>query len=201
MNRILVVGEDALCCALGERLVESCLPGWMLVAAPVDKAGITKLIPDLPRYAKYSQSGQAAVLCIADTDRACAKQLAEQWRPKHAPQEFLLRLAVTEAESWLLADRVSFANYFDVPLNRIPVIPDEVADPTRLVLELAAKSKKKTIRNEVVRDKSATKAGAGYNLHLGAFVRDAWGIHNAASISPSLARAVGRLQTLGAVHG
>lgn len=200
MGRILIVGEDTLCCALGERLVESYLPAWGMVAPPVDKAGITKLVPALPRYAKFSQNTHAAVLCIADTDRGCAKKLAEKWRPKLAPGEFLLRLAVAEAESWVLADRVSFAKYFDVPLNRIPDAPDEVEDPTRLVLELAAKSRKRVIREEVVNRTAPIKAGSGYNLHLGAFVRGAWRTDDAAARSPSLARAVTRLQALGSVQ-
>lgn len=201
MNRILVVGEDALCCALGERLVDSCLPGWIMVAPSVNKAGVTKLVPDLPRYAQFSQNAHSAVLCIADTDRGCAKQLAEKWRPKHAPKEFLLRLAVTEAESWLLADRVSFSKYFDVPRNRLPLNPDEVADPKQLILELVAKSRKKAMREELVSTKVPARAGTGYNLHLGAFVRDEWHIVDAASLSPSLARAVGRLQALGGAYG
>lgn len=201
MGRILVVGEDALCCALGERLVASCLPAWGMVAPPVDKAGITRLVPELPRYAKFSQNTHAAVLCIADTDRGCAKRLVEKWWPKHAPREFLLRLAVTEAESWALADRVSFAKYFDVPLNRIPDAPDELEDPTRLVLELAAKSRKKVIREEVVNRTVPIRAGSGYNLHLGAFIRGAWRIDDAAARSPSLARAVTRLQALESAQG
>lgn len=201
MNRILVVGEDALCCALGERLVESCLPGWNMVTSPVNKAGITKFVPDLPRFAAFSRNSHAAVLCIADTDRGCAKQLVERWRPKHAPQEFLLRLAVTEAESWLLADRVAFSEYFDIPLNRLPVAPDEVPDPTQLILGLIAKSRRKIMRDEIVNAKTPTRAGAGYNLHLGAFARTGWRMADAALSSPSLARAVARLQALGGGKG
>ena len=35
MKRILVVGEGALCCALGERLMAAGLPGWMPGAAQI----------------------------------------------------------------------------------------------------------------------------------------------------------------------
>ena len=43
MTQILVVGEDALCCALGERLVAACLPGWKLAQTSIDTKGVTKL--------------------------------------------------------------------------------------------------------------------------------------------------------------
>lgn len=201
MKRVLVVGEDRLCCALGERLVEDLLPGWHRTAESVDKAGITKLVPELPRYARFARHGDSAVLCIADTDRRCAKELAEKWCPGDAPPNFLLRLAVTEAESWVLADRTSFARHFDVPLNKVPLVPDELPDPTRVVLELVSKSRKKLFREEMVNFSRVTKAGAGYNLHLGGFVRNGWHLHEAASNSPSLARAVSRMQALGAMQG
>ena len=66
MKRILVVGEDALCCALGEKLVAAALPGWSLAGPAIDTKGVTKLIPALPRYSEQAQFVQP-VLCIADT--------------------------------------------------------------------------------------------------------------------------------------
>ena len=74
MSRILVVGEDTLCCALGERLVAACLPDWQLAQPSIDTKGVTKLQPSLPRYLSLARSLHP-VLCIADTDGQCAVEL------------------------------------------------------------------------------------------------------------------------------
>ncbi len=200
MKQILVVGEDALCCALGERLFTICLPDWQLAQAAINTRGITKLVPALPRYLEQAQHIQP-VLCIADTDGKCAADLLSAWLPPFAHENFLLRLAVTEAESWLIADQEGFAQEIAVPLNKLPQHPDEAVDPKRLVLSLARKSKKRVIRDEVVSPIDPSKPGSGYNLHLCAFVKTHWNARRAAQTSPSLARAINRLETLGAKHG
>jgi len=46
MNRALVIGEDALCCALGEKLIRSCVPHLNLDTS-INKNGRTKLFPEL----------------------------------------------------------------------------------------------------------------------------------------------------------
>lgn len=192
MNRVLVVGEDALCCALGERLVAASMPAWSLATAPIDKRGITKLVPDLPRFIEQARHVQP-VLCIADTDGRCAVQLRHDWLPAHLPAGFHLRFAVIEAESWVLADRPSFANHFEVPLNRIPYRTDDIDDPKRLVLSLLSRSRVGRYREEMVSFNRADKPGPGYNLHLCDFVRTRWDHHQARTGSDSLDRALLRL--------
>jgi hypothetical protein len=172
MKRILIVGEDALCCVLGERLVAACLPGWELAQTSIDTKGVTKLQPALARYLGLARK-LYPVLCIADTDGQCAVEWLAKWLPQ-AHAGFVLRLAITEAESWVLADRQGFAHTLAVPLNKLPQSPDEESDPS--------------------------KPGTGYNLHLGAFVCSQWDARRAAQHSPSLARAVQRLERLGVEH-
>lgn len=195
MTRILVIGEDALCCALGERLVACCLPDWRLAGPTIDTRGVTKLLPALPRYAQQAERVQP-VLCIADTDGRCPVDLLAQWRPVRTERCLLLRFAVTEAESWVIADREGTAQALAIPLTRLPHRPDEEPDPKRLLLTLAARSRKRAIREELVSFVDRNKPGSGYNLHLGAFVRSQWDARRAARVSPSLARAVKRIEEL-----
>lgn len=195
MKRILIVGEDSLCCALGERLVANCLPGWQLAGPAIDTRGVTKLLPALPRYAQQAGRVQP-VLCIADTDGQCVVDLLTRWLPTPAERRMLLRFAVTEAESWVLADREGAARALAIPLSRLPHRPDEETDPKRLLLTLAARSGKREIRDEMVSAVDRNKQGTGYNLHLGGFVRTTWDVRRAAAASPSLARAVKRLEEL-----
>lgn len=195
MSRILVVGEDALSCALGERLVGSVLPDWQLAGPSINARGVTKLVSALPRYlqqAKYMQP----VLCVADTDGKCALHLITDWLQGRPAGNLILRLAVTEAESWLLADREGFSEALHVPLNKLPNNPDGEHNPKRLVLNLAKRSRDRRIRDEVVSSVDPSKPGTGYNLHLSRFVRTTWQAARAAESSASLAKALHRLKGL-----
>jgi hypothetical protein len=206
MSTIVVVGEDALCCALGERMVQGCLPEWQLAFAPINKLGVTKLKVDLPRYTEQAAYVQT-VLCIADTDGACPVDLRADWLPRSVPARLLLRFAVKEADSWVLADRAEFARHFGVPLTQVPRDVDALPDPKRALLTLAARSKKRLVREEVVSPFDASKPGTGYNEHLCHFVRTAWRIAAAAESSESLRRAAHALRGLAApaagarIHG
>ena len=191
------MGEDSLCCVLGEKLVATILPGWSLISPSIDKKGITKLIPDLPRFAMYAKYSRP-VLCIADTDGRCAVELLREWRPSNAPETFMLRLAVNEAESWLLADRRAFSAALGVPLTRLPASTDDLPDPKSVVLSLLAKSKVRMIRDEVVSRTDPNKKGSGYNLHLCNFVRQTWDAESARPASASLGRAISHIRRIGA---
>lgn len=193
-----MVGEDALCGAFGERLVEFLLPNWTLAQTPILTGGITRLIPSLPRYIEQARYVQP-VICIADTDGKCPARLIRKWLPNRQEPKFLFRLAVHEAESWLLADPPTFAEFFGVSANSIPGNPDELADPKREVLLLARRSKLRQIRSEVVSVTACEKPGTGYNLHLCRYIRERWRVQQAISSSPSLARAASRISMLGSV--
>ena len=126
-------------------------------------------------------------------------ELRTGWLPAHAPDDFLLRLAVTESESWLLADHATFADFLNIAEMKVPDRPDEVSDAKLTVLNLARRSRKRHIRQEVVSSLYPNKPGAGYNEHLCEFVSNHWQPREAAKRSPSLARALLRLAELGAM--
>ncbi|MFT3812529.1 MAG: hypothetical protein QM740_04030 [Acidovorax sp.] len=196
---MLVVGEDALCCALGERLVAAMLPGWELAGPSIDTKGVTKLIAALPRYAVQAQHVQP-VLCVADTDGQCVKQWLGQHLPRQAQGRFVLRLAVNEAESWLLADREGLAQGLQVASGKLPRQPDEVMDAKGVMLQMLGKSKLRHIRDEAVSRTNPARQGPGYNLHLCEFVHTAWSAERARQVSPSLARACEHLRRVGEEH-
>lgn len=199
MRRIRVVGEDDLCCALGERLVAEALPDWVLSGQSINTHGITKLTPNLSRYVQQALHVQP-VLCIADTDRHCPVQLIRRWLPHGAHSRFLLRLAVSEAESWILADRHGTAEFFGVALKRVPASPETEPDAKRAVLQLAHQSKKRHLRQEMVSQSDRSRQGTGYNLHLRSLVTGQWQPRRAAERSGSLQRALTRLSALESEH-
>lgn len=193
MKSMYVVGEDRISCNLGERLVVDIL-GWSVPIPAIDKGGITKLVSSLPRYAELARN--SPVLCVADTDGRCAVELVRLWRPSGAPAGLLLRLAVTEAESWLLADASGIASYLDVPEQKIPANPDMTVDPKLEVLKLAKRSRRREIRHELVSPSNPQRPGVGYNLHLGEFAARHWDPLRARARSPSLARTIDRLRAV-----
>ncbi len=195
MKQILVVGEDPLTCALGEQLVTELLPGWRMPLPPINKRGVTKLIPELPRFVEQARHVQP-VLCIADTDGQCPKMLLARWLPKSLPKNFALRLAVMEAESWLIADRKALAEFFDIAEKHISTTPDEEIDAKRHLLNLARKSRNRDLRLDLLSQTDASKQGSGYNPQLCRFVKMHWSAQRAAENSASLARAVRRIATL-----
>lgn len=112
------------------------------------------------------------------------------------PASLVLRLAVHEAESWVLADRTEFSRRMGVPAGKIPQQVDALNDPKSTVLKLIGRSRSRLLRTEMVSASDPMKRGSGYNLHLCQFVRHHWNPETAREGSPSLDRAIRRLQTL-----
>lgn len=193
MGSLILVGEDRLCCALGHRLVSHVL-GWALAQPAVDTGGVTKLRTSLPRYLEVAR--HFPVLCIADVDRGCAARISEEWCGNHAPAGFMLRLAVREAESWVMADGDGLSEFLGVPSSKVPARPDEDDDPKRTLLRLARRARARNLRREMVSGTDPSKQGTGYNVHLSTFVGHHWSPTRAEQNSPSLARAIARLNEL-----
>jgi hypothetical protein len=192
---VTVVGEDKLCCQLGARLLSQVLPGWRIAPAPIASGGISKLTPALPRYAEAARFG-TPVLCVADSDGQCPVDLMHLWWPaKNRHARMLLRLAVNEAESWVLADHDGMHAGFKVPPARLPDAPDELQDPKARLLQLVHRHAPAAIRREMVEVDSAgqPRRSTGYAAHLHQFVAQVWDPARAAQRSPSLCRAMGRL--------
>jgi len=186
-----VIGEDALTCALGKKLLEV-TTGELPSIDPINTKGVSKLKASVARYAGLVSLGP--VLCLADTDGKCVVQMLQDWFPAGKPDRFLARFAITEAESWLLADTRGFSDFLGVSEARIPRDPDLVQDPKSQVLSLALRSSKRLIRDEMVGSPDKSKPGTGYNLHLCSFVATAWDPYQAAENSPSLSRAISSIR-------
>lgn len=187
MTGLVVIGEDALCCALGRRIALT-ITGQPLALDPIQTGGVTGLRRNLARYCQLSD--RFRVLCIADTDGGCAKDMRGEWLPKRSLPNFALRFAVQEAESWIMADREALADFLDVRVSRVPLNPDDVYDPKSSLLELARRARDRELRADLVSQFNPTKAGSGYNERLVAFVSTQWRPHVASGQSESLARAV-----------
>ena len=65
-------------------------------------------------------------------DKPCATFLIEDWfegpiadYPKRRAANLLFRIAVHEVESWIMADRESFAKFLGISVHKIPLQTDD----------------------------------------------------------------------------
>ncbi|MCP4666493.1 MAG: DUF4276 family protein [Deltaproteobacteria bacterium] len=141
-------------------------------------------------------------LVLTDLDQTdCPPLLIGKWLsiPKH--ENLLFRIAVREIESWLLAHRRAMASFFGVQENLIPSDPDNLSDPKRFLISLAAKSRKSDLRKAIVpANRSTAKIGPDYNGTLVTFVRDSWQAKEASKSSPSLRRAFNAIEKFTPVY-
>lgn len=139
------------------------------------------------------------VLLITDLDQvACPSKMRETWLGSTpTPSDLLLRIAVREVESWVLADHEAMRQLMGSK-GKLPTCPDELPDPKSHLLQLA-KQASREVRQDLVKEKGAVASqGIGYNTRLGSMVASCWCPERAASRSPSLARTRLRLRELAA---
>jgi len=126
----------------------------------------------------------------------CAPRLRADLLPAQAPR-MCFRIAVTEVESWLMADRDEIARFLGVSRALITQVPDDLADPKLSIVQTAQRSRARAIRDDLVpRPGSGRAVGPAYTSRIVEFVAQAWRPDVAANASDSLARCLNRLQEL-----
>jgi hypothetical protein len=139
-------------------------------------------------------------ICLVDLDQEeCAPGLIQRWLPDGCHPNFLLRVAVPEVESWLIADHENFAAFIGVSKAKLPLYPDQHADLKQVVVNLARQSKIRRVRQNVVPDNnSAIAIGKAYVDELITFTLQKWNIDRARLHSPSLQKALDAFYRLSA---
>jgi hypothetical protein len=133
------------------------------------------------------------VLVDLDHDHPCAGALVNEWLPD-APPLMRLRVAVREVEAWLLADRHGVARFLSVSRDRIPRRVDELDDAKSSMINVAARSRKRAIREGLPPQRNSGRTiGPLYVSELSRFVSEHWDVDDATNASPSLARVLCRV--------
>lgn len=127
-------------------------------------------------------------------DAPCASELVHRILP--APNRLMkLRIAERAAEAWLLADREGIAQFLAISLTRITLNPDVLLDPKVEIVNLAKRSKRRSIREDMVPQQGTTgRVGPGYPGRIIEFARESWRPDVAARQSPSLARCIAAIK-------
>lgn len=107
----------------------------------------------------------------------------------------LVRLAVREIESWLIASRRDLASYLGVSLASIPENPDEIQDPKQALVNIARTSRRPRIKQMFVpRVGISSVVGPGYVDGFNEFMANHWNLEDAMCASTSFRRFVTRVQ-------
>jgi len=157
--------------------------------------GFGKIKRQIEAYNEAAKYGHYFIITDLDNND-CAPSLIREWLPIRINNQLLFRIAVHEVESWLLADRENFAAFFSINQNLVPLKPDNEADPKRIVIYLAKKSRKKEIREAIVPIDDYAINGPGYNIQFQRFIHNTWNINSARKNSPSLDRTIKAFEKL-----
>ncbi|MBI2340730.1 MAG: DUF4276 family protein [Deltaproteobacteria bacterium] len=185
-----LVVEDALSKALAEKILENSRKRFA-VKTVYDRGGVDYIRTKIRAFNKAAKSIPYFVL--ADLDRyGCAPDLIKDWLASDNKQKnLILRIAVKEAEAWLLADKKNLASYLKINAGLVPEQIESINDPKTILINLARRSTSSKLRSAIVPDVSTRSIiGPDYNGVLTNFVRNFWDIREAQKRSDSLRRAI-----------
>ena len=189
MTDVALATEDELSEAVGLKLLSEHHALTATKALLLRRNGYGYLRSRMPNWRQMA--GRQIVVVITDLDRiACPLALLDDWlgagRP--CPRNLLLRVAVHEIESWLLADHAGMRNLLG-KRGRLPERPDELADPKQTLLSLAQKAPRPVKVDLIAEIGAVAQQGLGYNRRLVDWVHAEWSPQRASVKSPSLSRA------------
>jgi hypothetical protein len=157
------------------------------------KSGKTQLIPKIGGYNKAAELSPWLVLLDLDNDAGCAPEYRDRILPQRAPR-MCFRVAVRAIEAWLLADRSRISAFLHVREGVVPRQPEILNNPKKALIELAAESEDRTIREHLIpRPGSGRSEGPAYASRLMEFILDpkeGWRPEVATKLAPSLKSAL-----------
>lgn len=191
MTPIAIATEDQLSEAIALRLIAE-LSTPHEVRHTLRKQGSGYLRSKMDNWRQMAQ--QQVMVVLTDLDRVnCVVEFRKQWLGGDCPSNLLLRVAVREVESWVLADHTAMRELMGAK-GTLPPHPDALADPKQTLLQLA-KGAPRSVRDDLLKVAgSQVSPGLGYNARLTGWVASVWNPQRAAERSPSLARTRLRLK-------
>ncbi len=133
-------------------------------------------------------------LVLTDLDQhECPPTLIANWFDTPIHQNMIFRVAVKEVEAWLLADIEGCSKFFGVSQVNFPRQPETEPDPKRTLIAIASKSRKRSIREDIIPINQNATIGPNYNGRLWEFVFEHWEVARAMERSDSLRRAFNKL--------
>ena len=195
VSDLKVVVEDAVSEAVMTRLLAHV--GYSGKADYRIERGNGNIRKNIDKYKGASRHVPHVVL--TDLDRyPCPPALLDDWQVGSLPSTMSFRIAVREAEAWLLSDRQNIATFLMTAVEKVPCNPESLDDPKQTVFGVIRKSRKRRLVEEMVPQPGA-HIGPLYNERMCDFVLNHWHIEAAAENAPSLARSLARISAF--LHG
>ena len=160
------------------------------------KNGKDGLLEKLGGFNQAARFAPWVVLVDLNAGADCAPAYAELVLPD--PSDGMnLRIAVRQAEAWLMADLSGLSQFLRIRQAELPGDPDgEPNAKIRLVNAARNSRNNRVVADMVPREKSGRKTGPAYAARVIEFVARHWDIDSASQHSDSLARCVHRLRNL-----
>lgn len=191
----LIATEDALSEAVAFKLLERCNLARERIK-PLREGGFGYLKSHFGKFVNAARNGRHVFMLTDLDNRACVSSLLSDWQGGTViPENFLFRVAVREVESWLVGDRMQLAMFFGISAAKIQLHPESIPHPKEYLLRLAASAKAEIRRDLLPKDGALALQGFGYNERLTDFVDNFWSPTRAGAVSPSLKKAISRLET------
>jgi hypothetical protein len=193
-HSLIIAVEDELSGAVMSKLV-ACSGRNFTINRVFNARGNVRLREGMAKFRAASRVLPHIVL--TDLDRCpCPLELINNWSARQLPPQLLFRIAVREVEAWLMADRAGIAQFLHIDISKVPQAPETEEDPKRTLINLARKSRKRRLAQEIVPETGSTaKIGVLYNAHFVNFVNYFWDIEQARLCAPSLDRTLSRIST------
>jgi hypothetical protein len=161
---------------------------------PLDKGGGGRFWKDAPQY-NQAAARIGLVLGLADLESfPCPSGLIQRHLRSSLHPNFVLRIAERMLESWLLAD-TGLARFIGIPRELLPRNPDAEVNPKQTLVNLARRSKSRSVRNDLVPEEGSLGiVGKGYTPRMSEFIEHHWRPNEAQQRSESLRRALAAIR-------
>lgn len=181
--------EDVLSEAVTKQLIADANPE-MVIDQVIGRQGFGFLKNKLRALNHAAHNGIVSVM-VADLDtHECPERLRRNWFDLNLHPNLIFRVAVKEIEAWLLADAVGMSEFMGIPEGRIPSAVDQVENPKEVVVNLARRSRRASLRKALVPAVgSSSSVGLEYNDFMLEYTRSFWSLGRALERSGSLRRA------------
>lgn len=167
---------------------------------PLVKGGVENIRKQVGAYVNMARNG-LRVIVLVDLDRlACAPTLLREWLSLEEgsaivlPDPLIIRVAVREIESWVMADRFNLAAYLSISIDNFPLAPDDLPDPKQHFLSVIRRKGTKAWHKEMLPQGRTASIGPAYNERLCDFIVKHWNPMQAAKHSPSLGKTIAALK-------
>ncbi len=190
---VTVAGEGPADEAVLRRIVDQ-VGGNVAIAHAC--SGKTDVLRRLDGFNHAARISPWFVVVDLDGSAPCAPPARARWLPAPSPL-MRFRIAVREAEAWLLAHRDAIASYLSVRLSLVPAQPELLPDPKLALVNLARASRRTAVREDMVPIPGGGRSvGPGYEGRIIDFARNHWDPVVASANADSLRRCLFRLDEL-----